>query len=115
MDRLLASPHYGERWAQHWFDVTRYADTGGMANDFERSNMWRYRDYVIRSFNEDKPYDRFVIEQLAGDQLADRSVRERLGDDRRVEEVRRTGDYTVKEAEWVVATGFLRMGPGTTP
>ena len=51
MDRLLASPHYGEQWATHWFDVARYADTGGMANDYERSNMWRYRDYVIRAFN----------------------------------------------------------------
>ncbi|HAV64030.1 MAG TPA: hypothetical protein DCY13_16895, partial [Verrucomicrobiales bacterium] len=79
IDRLLASPHYGERQAQHWFDVTRYADTGGMANDFERSNMWRYRDWVIRAFNDDKPYDRFVMEQIAGDQLADRAALERLG------------------------------------
>ena len=57
IDRLLASPHYGERWGQHWLDVARYADTGGYSNDYERSNMWRYRDYVIRAFNEDKPYD----------------------------------------------------------
>ena len=77
---MLDSPHYGERWAQHWLDVTRYADTGGMANDFERSNMWRYRDYVIRSFNDDKPYDRFVVEQLAGDLLADASVRQAAGE-----------------------------------
>ena len=54
IDRLMASKHYGERWAQHWLDVARYADTGGYSNDYERSNMWRYRDYVIRAFNEDK-------------------------------------------------------------
>lgn len=112
IDRLLASPHYGERWAQNWLDVARYADTGGMANDFERSNMWRYRDYVIRSFNQDKPYNEFVLEQLAGDQLADASVAKRLGGDaQKVAEVRKTGDYTEEEAEKIVATGFLRMGP----
>ncbi|MCA9054779.1 MAG: DUF1549 domain-containing protein, partial [Planctomycetaceae bacterium] len=77
IERLLASPRYGERWGRHWLDVTRYADTGGMSNDYERSNMWRYRDYVVRAFNSDKPYDAFVIEQLAGDELADQSVRER--------------------------------------
>ncbi len=108
IDRLLASPHYGERWAQHWLDVTRYADTGGMANDFERSNMWRYRDYVIRSLNQDKPYDRFVLEQLAGDQLADAAVRQRGGD---VAATRQSGDYTELEAEKIVASGFLRLGP----
>lgn len=112
IDRLLASPHYGERWGQHWLDVARYADTGGMANDFERSNMWRYRDYVIRSFNEDKPYSRFVLEQLAGDQLADAAARERLGGDpKKLAEARQKGDFTEEEAEWIVATGFLRMGP----
>ncbi len=112
IDRLLASPHYGERWAQHWLDVARYADTGGMANDFERSNMWRYRDYVIRAFNADKPYNEFVIEQLAGDQLADASAAKRLGGDpQRVKEVRKTGAFAEKEAEQIVATGFLRIGP----
>lgn len=112
IDRLLASPHYGERWAQHWFDVTRYADTGGMANDYERSNLWRYRDWVIRSFNDDIPYDRFVTEQLAGDELADLSAFARLGGDpARVEEVRRSGDYTHDEARMITATGFLRLGP----
>ncbi|MEQ1859521.1 MAG: PSD1 and planctomycete cytochrome C domain-containing protein [Chthoniobacteraceae bacterium] len=112
IDRLLASPRYGERWAQHWLDVARYADTGGMANDFERSNMWRYRDYVIRAFNADKPYNEFVLEQLAGDQLADLSAAKRLGGDaEKVAEVRKTGDYTPEEAEKIVATGFLRMGP----
>ena len=79
IDRLLESPRYGEHWARHWLDVTRYADTGGMSNDYERSNMWRYRDYVIRAFNEDKPYNEFIIEQLAGDELADQSVQERTG------------------------------------
>ncbi|MFZ9838364.1 MAG: PSD1 and planctomycete cytochrome C domain-containing protein [Opitutaceae bacterium] len=112
IDRLLASPHYGERWAQHWLDVTRYADTGGMANDFERSNMWRYRDYVIRSFNRDKPYGQFVLEQLAGDQLADASARQRLGgDEAALKTVRASGDYTPEEAEQIIASGYLRLGP----
>ena len=112
IDRLLASPHYGERWAQNWLDVARYADTGGMANDFERSNMWRYRDYVIRSFNADKHYNEFVLEQLAGDQLADISAAKRFGGDtEKVAEVRKKGDYTEEEAEKIVATGILRMGP----
>ncbi|MEZ6134408.1 MAG: PSD1 and planctomycete cytochrome C domain-containing protein [Pirellulaceae bacterium] len=87
IDRLLASPHYGERMAQHWLDVVRYADSSGFANDYERGNAWRYRDYVIRSFNADKPYDQFIIEQIAGDEI----------------------DPTNPEA--IVATGFLRMGP----
>ena len=59
IERLLESPHYGERMAQHWLDVTRYADSGGFANDFERGNAWRFRDYVVRSFNADKPYDQW--------------------------------------------------------
>ncbi|WDI42072.1 PSD1 and planctomycete cytochrome C domain-containing protein [Bremerella sp. P1] len=87
VDRLLASPHYGERMAQHWLDVARYADTSGFANDYERGNAWRYRDYVVRSFNEDKPYDEFIRQQIAGDEL----------------------DPDNPEA--IVATGFLRMGP----
>jgi len=87
VDRLLASPHYGERMAQHWLDVARYADTSGFANDYERGNAWRYRDYVVRSFNEDKPYDRFIREQIAGDEL------------------------DPENPEAIVATGFLRMGP----
>ena len=69
VDRLLASPHYGERWARHWLDVARYADSEGFKSDETRPNVWRYRDYVIRSFNDDKPYDRFVREQIAGDEL----------------------------------------------
>lgn len=90
IDQLLESPHFGERWAQHWLDVVRYADTSGFSNDYERSNAWRYRDYVIRSLNKDKPYDEFVREQLAGDEL-------------------RPAD-----PEAIVATGFLRMGPWGT-
>jgi hypothetical protein len=87
VDRLLESPHYGERMAQHWLDVVRYADSSGFSNDYERGNAWRYRDYVIRSFNADKPYDQFVKEQIAGDELD--AVR----------------------PESIVATGYLRMGP----
>ncbi|QDT02852.1 Planctomycete cytochrome C [Rubripirellula lacrimiformis] len=90
IDQLLDSPHYGERWAQHWLDVVRYADTGGFSNDYERSNAWRYRDYVIRSFNADKPYNEFVLEQIAGDEL-------------------RPDDPEAR-----IATGFLRMGPWGT-
>jgi hypothetical protein len=69
VDRLLASPHYGERWARHWLDVVHYGETHGYDKDQPRPNAWPYRDYVIRSFNEDKPYTRFVQEQVAGDRL----------------------------------------------
>ncbi len=69
VDRLLASPAYGERWARHWLDVVRYADSGGYETDIFYEQAWRYRDYVIGSFNEDKPYDRFLMEQVAGDEL----------------------------------------------
>lgn len=67
--RLLDSPQYGERWARHWLDLVRYADSDGYRVDHYRPNAWRYRDYVIRSFNQDKPYDRFVQEQIAGDEM----------------------------------------------
>jgi hypothetical protein len=87
IDRLLASPHYGERWGRHWLDVARYADSWGHIHDDDNPNAWRFRDYVIRAFNEDKPYDRFIVEQLAGDE---------------VEEV--THDT-------LIATGFHRIGP----
>ncbi len=93
IDKLLASPHYGERWGQHWLDVVRYADTGGYSNDYERSNAWRYRDYVIRAFNEDKPYNEFVIEQLAGDELWGQQPEGK------------------RNSALLVATSFLRMGP----
>lgn len=69
IDELLASKQYGERWGRHWLDVARYADTGGYETDFYFKNAWRYRDYVVKSFNDDKPYDRFVQEQLAADEL----------------------------------------------
>ncbi len=93
VDRLLASPHYGERMAQHWLDVVRYADSAGFANDYERGNAWRYRDYVVRAFNSDKPYNQFVREQLAGDELYEAAKSED------------------QNPELLIATGFLRMGP----
>ncbi|MGH9755396.1 MAG: PSD1 and planctomycete cytochrome C domain-containing protein [Blastocatellia bacterium] len=85
--RLLASPRYGERWAQHWLDVTRFGETNGFELDVEREQAWRYRDYVVKSLNDDKPYDRLIIEQIAGDELDPNSF------------------------EMRVATGFLRAGP----
>ena len=69
VEEFLASPHFGERWAQHWLDVIRWAETNGSESNLYRKNAWIYRDYVIRAFNEDVPYDRFIKEQLAGDQL----------------------------------------------
>jgi Protein of unknown function (DUF1549)/Protein of unknown function (DUF1553)/Planctomycete cytochrome C len=69
VDRLLALPQYGERWARHWLDVARYADSGGYETDIYFRNAWRYRDYVVKSFNDDKPYDRFVQEQIAADEM----------------------------------------------
>jgi hypothetical protein len=69
IDSLLESPHYGERWGRHWLDLVRYAETNSYERDGAKPFVWRYRDYVIRSFNEDKPYDQFVTEQLAGDEL----------------------------------------------
>ena len=68
VDELLASPHFGERWAQHWLDVIRWAESNGSEANLYRKNAWIYRDYVIRAFNEDKPYDEFVRDQIAGDQ-----------------------------------------------
>jgi hypothetical protein len=70
VDRLLASPHYGERWGRHWLDLARYAESNGYEFDELRPNAWRYRDYVILSWNADKPYDRFVHEQIAGDEIS---------------------------------------------
>ena len=69
IDRLLASPHHGERWGRHWLDLARFAESNGYEFDEPRPNAWRYRDYVIAAFNADKPYDRFIKEQLAGDEL----------------------------------------------
>lgn len=87
VDRLLSSPRYGERQARRWLDLARYADSAGFTNDETRYNAWRYRDYVIKAFSEDKPYDQFIREQIAGDEL--------LPD----------------KQEGVVATGFLRLYP----
>jgi hypothetical protein len=87
INRLLESPHYGERMARHWLDVVRYADSSGFANDYERGNAWRYRDYVVRSFNGDKPFDQFIQEQIAGDEMLP------------------------NDPEKLIAAGFLRMGP----
>ena len=87
IDRLLASKHYGERWGRHWLDLARYADTSGFHNDLDRPYAWKYRDYVIRSFNEDEPYARFVLEQLAGDEVDG------------------------ADQQSIIATGFCRNGP----
>lgn len=74
VERLLASSAYGEKWARHWLDIVRYAESNGFERDNEKPYVWRYRDYVIRAFNEDKPYDRFVKEQIAGDELPDKTA-----------------------------------------
>jgi hypothetical protein len=87
IDKLLDSPHYGERWGRHWLDVARYADTDGFEQDYVRPNAWRYRDYIIDAFNDDKPYNQFLREQMAGDEL----------------------DHVTDETR--IATGFLRSGP----
>ena len=91
VDRLLASPQYGERWGRHWLDVARYADSSGRGSNLLYPEAWRYRDYVIASFNADKPYDQFVREQIAGDLLPAKDDTQR--------------------AERLVATGFLALGP----
>jgi mono/diheme cytochrome c family protein len=99
VDRLLASPHYGERWGRHWLDVAGYADSEGYTErDVERPWAYKYRDYVIRSLNGDKPWDRFVVEQLAGDELLKPPY---------------TG-LNAKQADCLIATGFLRMAPDGT-
>jgi hypothetical protein len=92
VDRLLASPRYGERWGRHWLDVARYADSTGNDEDHRYPHAWRYRDYVIEAFNDDLPYDQFVREQVAGDLIPDKNGKE----------VNRRG---------IVATGFLALGP----
>ncbi|MEX2262073.1 MAG: PSD1 and planctomycete cytochrome C domain-containing protein [Bryobacteraceae bacterium] len=87
IEKLLASPHYGERWGRYWLDVVRYADSSGFEHDRDLATAWRYRDYVIKSLNEDKPYNRFLIEQLAGDELDEPTY------------------------DSVTATAFYRIGP----
>src|SRR5579884_1414937 len=91
VDRLLASPRFGERWGRHWLDVARYAESSGKEVNINYPQAWRYRDYVIRSFNDDKPFDRFAREQLAGDLLPAANDRQ--------------------QAEQLTATGFLAIGP----
>ncbi len=100
VDRALASPRYGERWGQYWLDVAGYADSEGIQNaDDVRPHAWRYRDYVIRAFNDDKPYDRFLLEQLAGDELAD---------------YEHAAEITPEIYDNLVATAFLRLAPDAT-
>ena len=91
VDRLLASPRFGERWGRHWLDVARYAESTGMARNFIYQYAWRYRDYVINAFNKDKPYNRFLTEQLAGDLLPSETPQQ--------------------HDEQLIATGFLAIGP----
>ncbi|MBM3967038.1 MAG: DUF1549 domain-containing protein, partial [Planctomycetes bacterium] len=91
VDQLLGSPQFGERWGRHWLDVARYAETSGKETDVTFPNAWRYRDYVIRSFNDDKPYDRFITEQIAGDLLPAKNDQQWM--------------------ENLIATGFLAIGP----
>ncbi|MCH2201739.1 MAG: PSD1 and planctomycete cytochrome C domain-containing protein [Fuerstiella sp.] len=98
IERLLRSPHYGERWARHWLDVAGYADSEGAGADADRPWAWRYRDYVIRSFNQDKSFDQFIVEQLAGDELAGP----------------KNGDFTEEQIELLIATGFLRTAADGT-
>ncbi|QDU64262.1 Planctomycete cytochrome C [Planctomycetes bacterium Pan216] len=86
VDRLLQSPHYGERWGRHWLDLVRYAETNSFERDGAKPHVWRYRDYVINSFGDDKPYDQFIREQLAGDEIEGRT------------------------AEQLIATGYFRIG-----
>ncbi len=93
VDRLLASPRFGEKWARHWLDVARYAETTGKTVNFNYPHAWRYRDYVIAALNADKPYDQFIKEQLAGDLMK--------SDDPKI------------QAERMIATGFLAIGPKT--
>jgi len=93
IDKLLASPQYGERWARHWMDLARYADSDGFEFDRDRPEAWRYRDYLVNAFNSDKPYDQFVKEQLAGDEYITKDTPQALA------------------REMITATGFLRLGP----
>ncbi len=101
VDRLLASPHYGERWGQHWLDLAGYSDSEGFGqDDGVRHYAWRYRDYVIRSLNADKPYDRFLTEQLAGDEMSD--------------DWKKPGNASPELIDRLAATGFLRNTPDQT-
>ena len=107
VERLLASPHYGEQWGRHWLDVTRYADSSGLANDYLRGNAWRYRDYVVRAFNDDKPYDDFIREQIAGDEIA----QAQSDAQREAPETTAAANSRAPASDLLIAAGFLRMGP----
>jgi len=99
IDRLLASPHYGERWGRHWLDAAGYADSEGFGEkDLERKWAWKYRDYVINALNKDKPFDQFVREQLAGDEMVPQPYK----------------NLSMDAIEKLTATGFLRMAPNGT-
>ena len=100
VDRLLGDPRYGERWARHWLDLARYADSNGYEGDPEYYHTWRYRDYVIDAFNDDKPYDQFIKEQIAGNEFA---------------VVRGARVLPPPDPEKVVAMTFLRLAPFTEP
>ena len=105
IDELLASPHYGERWGRHWLDVARYADSGGFETDIYFRNAWRYRDYVVKSFNDDKPYDRFVQEQIAGDELWPGNL------DLDPKRVYVPSEKQKRDLEARCGTGFYSLGP----
>ncbi|MBM3800940.1 MAG: DUF1553 domain-containing protein [Acidimicrobiia bacterium] len=103
IERLLSSPHYGERWGRHWLDVARYADSGGFETDIFYRNAWRYRDYVVKSFNDDKPYDRFLQEQIAGDEL--------WPDDLDLEKQYKISRTKLEHLEARIGTGLYTLGP----
>jgi hypothetical protein len=100
LDQLLQSPHYGEKWGRHWLDLVRYAETNGYERDGIKPHAWRYRDYVIKSFNQDKPFDLFIREQLAGDEIAHRAEGGGPEARRSYEEI----------ADAIIATGYYRLG-----
>jgi hypothetical protein len=120
VDRLLDSPHFGERWAQHWLDVVRYAETEGFEYDRHLPEAWRYRDYVIQSFQHDKPFDQFMTEQIAGDELADTegataAIFHRLGPVRRNAgnpEIALSRNEVLTERTDVIGSAFLGLTVG---
>jgi hypothetical protein len=97
IDRLLDSPHYGEKWGRHWLDVVRYAETNGYERDGPKPHAWRYRDYVIKSFNDDKPYDQIIREQIAGDEIA-------------LFPTPTGGHPWASASDAIIATGYYRLG-----
>jgi len=110
VNRLLASPHYGERWGQHWLDVVRFAETNGFELDADRPQAWRYRDYVVRALNADLPYDRFITQQVAGDLLAEQLNAVAVPGAAASSDPS-SSPLSPSRFELQVATGFLRAGP----